>query len=108
MYLAVPGKPVPKRVLPATDQSIVVADGAAPVNAVQVIGSRIRHDGTGTAAASWTAAAANARFLIEVGRGIDNDAGEILREEPRSGRHIGQCARWIEVVTLIDNPGITH
>lgn len=38
------------------------------------------HDGTGAAAPSWTAAATNARFLIEVGRGIDNDAGEILRK----------------------------
>jgi hypothetical protein len=94
MYLIVPGKPVPKSVLPAADQSIVVADGAVPVNAVQVIASRIRHDGTGAAAASWTAATANARFIIEVGRGIDNDVGEILRKEPRAGRHIGERARW--------------
>jgi len=71
-------EPVPERVLPAADESVVIADGAIPINAVQVIGTGIGHDGPGASAPARTSATADARFVIKVGRGIDDDAGEVL------------------------------
>src|SRR5208282_6169261 len=108
MSLFVYREPVPERVLPAADESVVIADGAIPVDAVEVIGTGIGHHGPGATAPPWTSATANAGFVIKVGRGIDDDAGEILRKQPRTNRHIGECARWVEVVPQIDDPGITH
>jgi hypothetical protein len=101
-------EPVPERVLPAADESVVIADGTIPVDASQVVSAGIGHHHPGATAPSWTSATANARFVIKVSRGIDNDAGEILRKQPRRGRHIGECARWVEVMPEIDDPGITH
>src|SRR5260221_1942011 len=37
-------EPVPERVLPTADESVVVANGAVPMNAFQFIGAGIRHD----------------------------------------------------------------
>jgi len=71
-------EPVPERVLPAADESVVVANGTVPMNALQVIGAGIRHDDAGARAASRTSATTDARFIIKIGRGIDDDAGEVL------------------------------
>jgi hypothetical protein len=71
-------EPVPERVLPTADESVVVANGAVPMNALQFIGAGIRHDDAGATAPSRTSATADAGFVIEVGRGIDDDAGEVL------------------------------
>ena len=43
-------EPVPERVLPTADESVVVANGAVPMNALQVIGAGIRHDDAGATA----------------------------------------------------------
>ena len=94
--------------MPAADESVVIADGAVPINTVQVIGVGIRHHGSRATPPSWTSATADAGLFIKVSRGIDNDAGAILRKQPRRGRHIGECARWVEVMPEIDDPGITH
>lgn len=69
---------VPESVLPAADESLVVANGAMPMNALQVIGAGIRHDDAGARAPSPTSATTDARFIIKIGRGIDDDAGEVL------------------------------
>ena len=78
MSFVVYREPVPERVLPAADESVVIADGAVPMNAPQVIGTGIGHHGPGATAPSGTSATADARFIIKVGRGIDDDAGEVL------------------------------
>jgi hypothetical protein len=49
-------EPVPKRGLPSADESVVVANGAVPVNALQFIGAGIRHDDAGAKAPSRTSA----------------------------------------------------
>lgn len=71
-------EPIPKRVLPATDQSVVVANGAVPMNARQFIRAGIRHDDAGATAPSRASAASDAGFVIQIGRGIDDDTGEVL------------------------------
>ena len=71
-------EPVPESILPAADGTVVVANGAVPMNALQIIGAGIRHDDAGAAAPSWTSSAADAGFVIKVGRGIDDDTGEVL------------------------------
>ena len=78
MSLFVYREPVPERVLPAADESVVVADGAVPMNALQFIGAGIRHDDAGATAPSRTSATADAGLVIKIGRGIDDDAGEVL------------------------------
>ena len=78
MSLFVYREPVPKRVLPTADESVVVADGTVPMNALQVIGAGVRHDDAGATASSRTAATANAGFVVKIGRGIDDDAREVL------------------------------
>ena len=108
MSLCVCGEPVPERVLPAADESVVIADGTIPVDAFHVVSTGVGHHDPSATAPSWTSATANARFVIKVSRGIDNDAGEILGKQPRRRRHIGECARWVEVMPQIDDPGITH
>jgi hypothetical protein len=80
MSLFVYREPVPERVLPAADESVVIANGAVPMNALQFIGARIRHDDAGATAPSRASAAADAGFVIEVGSGVDDDAGEVLGE----------------------------
>ena len=71
-------EPVPERVLPTADESVVVANGAVPMNALQFIGAGIRHDDAGATAPSRTSATADAGFVIKIGRGIDDDAREVL------------------------------
>jgi hypothetical protein len=71
-------EPVPERVLPTADESVVVANGAVPMNALQFIGAGIRHDDAGATAPSRMSATADAGFVIKIGRGIDDDTGEIL------------------------------
>ena len=78
MSLFVNRESVPERVLPAADEPVVIADGAVPMNALQIIGAGIGHHGPGAPASSRTSATADARFIIKVGRGIDDDAGEVL------------------------------
>ena len=78
MSLVVYREPVPERVLPTADESVVIANGAVPMNALQVIGTRIRHDDAGATAPSRTSATADAGFVIEVGCGVDDDAREVL------------------------------
>ncbi len=78
MSLFIYCEPVPERVLPTADESVVVANGAVPMNALQFIGARIRHDDAGATAPSRTSATADAGFVIKIGRGIDDDAREVL------------------------------
>jgi hypothetical protein len=78
MSVLVYREPVPKSVLPAADESVVVANGAVPMNALQFIGAGIRHDDAGATPPSRTSATADAWFVIKIGRGIDDDTGEEL------------------------------
>ena len=71
-------EPVPERVLPAADESVVIANGAVPMNALQCIGAGIRHDDAGATAPSRTSATADAGFVVKIGCGIDDDAREVL------------------------------
>ena len=71
-------EPVPERVLPTADESVVVANGAVPMNALQFIGAGIRHDDADAAAPSRSSATADARFVIKIGRSINDDAREVL------------------------------
>ena len=75
-------QPVPERVLPTADEPVVITNGAVPMNALQVIGAGIRHDDAGARSPSRTPATADAKFVIKVGRGIDDDAREVLGESP--------------------------
>jgi hypothetical protein len=72
--------------LPAADESVVVANGAMPMNALQFIGAGIRHDDAGATAPSRTSATANAGFVVKVGRGIDDDTGEVLGPQQSRAR----------------------
>jgi hypothetical protein len=78
MSVLVYREPVPKRVLPAADKSVVIADWAVPINTVQVIGTGMGHHHPGATAPSRTSATADAGFVIKIDRGIDDDAGEVL------------------------------
>lgn len=69
---------VPEGVLPAAVKSVVIADGAMPVNALQIISTGIGHHGPGATTPSGTSSTADTRFIIEVGSGIEDDAGEVL------------------------------
>jgi hypothetical protein len=73
-------EPIPESILPAADESVVIANGAVPMNALQVIGAGIRHDDAGATAPSRTSATADSGFVIKIGRGIDDDAREVLCE----------------------------
>src|ERR1700679_3098363 len=108
MSLFVYREPVPERVLPAADESAVLAIGAVPMNALQVIGAGIRHDHAGATAPSRASATADAGFLIKIGRCIDDDAREVLGQSSCWGRHIGERTRRVEIVPKVDDPGITH
>jgi hypothetical protein len=48
------------------------------MNALQFIGAGIRHDDAGATSPSRASATADAGFVIEIGRGIDDDAREVL------------------------------
>ena len=50
----------------------------------------------------------DAGFIVNVGSRIDHDAGEIFGEEPRTAWHVGERARWIKIVSDVDDPGFTH
>jgi hypothetical protein len=52
--------------------------GSARRNALQFIGAGIRHDDAGATAPSRTSTRADAGFVIKIGRGIDDDAREVL------------------------------
>ena len=78
MRFVVYREPVPERVLPTADESVVIANGAVPMNSLQFIGAGIRHDDAGATAPSRTSAAADAGFVIKIGRGIDDNAREVL------------------------------
>lgn len=108
MSILVYGEPVPQRVLPTVDESVVVANGAAPMNPLQFIGAGMRHDDAGARAPSRTSATVHAGLVIKIGRGIDDDADEVLGESSSWGRHVSQCTRLVEVVAHVDDPGITH
>jgi len=78
MSVLVYRKPVPKSIPPAADGSVVVANGAVPMNFLQFIGAGIRHDGAGATTSCRASATANAGFVVKIGRGIDDDAREVL------------------------------
>jgi hypothetical protein len=80
MRIVVYREPVPERVLPAADESVVIANGAVPMNALQVIGAGIRHDDAGATAPSRASTTADSRLVIKIGRGIDDDARKVLGE----------------------------
>jgi hypothetical protein len=69
---------VPDGVLPAADESVVIAHRAMPMNAVQVIGTGIGHYDPRATASSRTSSTADARFIIKVCRRIKDDVGEVL------------------------------
>ncbi len=101
-------KSIPDRILPAADEAIVLADWAVPVDTVQIVGGRVRHDDPPTGTSSRTPAATDAGFIVNVGRGVDDDVGEIFSKQPGTAWHIGERARWVEIVSDIDDPGVTH
>ncbi len=101
-------KSIPERILPSADEAVVIADWAVPIDAVKIVGGRVRHDDPATATSSRTPAATDAGFIVNVGRGVDDDVGEIFGEEPRTAWHIRERARWVEIVSDIDNPSVTH
>src|SRR6266436_7957996 len=100
--------PVPERVLPAANESAVVANLAVQVDAVEVVGSRIRHHDTGATAPSRTSSTTDARFVVKIGGGGNDDAGEVLGEQSCTGRHVSERADRVEIMPDIDDPGVTH
>ena len=84
---------VPDRILPAADEAVVVADWAVPIDTVKIVGGRVRHDDPATATSSRTPAATDTRFIVDVGSGVDDDAGEIFGKQPGTAWHVGERAR---------------
>ena len=102
------GEPIPDRLLPAADEAFVVADWAVPKDTVQIVGGRVRHDDPATATSSRMPAATDTRIIVNVGSGVHDDAGEIFGKQPGTAWHIGERARWVEIVSNVDDPGVTH
>ncbi len=101
-------KSIPERILPSADEAVVIADWAVPIDAVKIVGGRVRYDDPATATSPRTPATTDAGFIVNVGSRIDHDAGEIFGEEPRTAWHVGERARWIKIVSEVDDPGVTH
>ncbi len=91
MRAVVEDEAVPKRILPTADEPVVVTNGAMPMDTVEIVGTRIRHHGTRTATPSRPSTTADSRFIVEVGRGIDDDAREVFGEQSGTSRHV--CER---------------
>lgn len=76
------GEPIPHGVLPAADESVVVADRAVPEDAAVLVVGGIGHDDALAAAMARSSPAAHGGRIIEVVGGVDNDAGEVFGEQP--------------------------
>ncbi len=75
--------------MPSADEAVVIADWAVPIDAVKIVGGRVRYDDPATAMSSRTPAATDAGFIVNVGSRIDHDAGEIFA---RSLARLGMSA----------------
>jgi len=74
-------KAIPERPLPASDDSMVVAYGAVPVNTIVLVCGRIGHYNSPAALVLRPASATNSGQIIEIGCCIYNDTDEVLRQE---------------------------
>jgi hypothetical protein len=101
-------KAIPERPLPTSDDSMVVANRAVPVNAVVLVPGRIGHYNSLSALVVRPASATNSGWIIEMCRCIYNDTGEVLRQESCSRGHIGERAGGREIVAQINDPTIDH
>jgi hypothetical protein len=54
------------------------------------------------------ATALYSRWIVDVGSGINYDAGEVLGQEPGSRGHLGDGTGGTEILPKIDDPGVTH
>lgn len=101
-------KAVPEGLLPAADDSIVRARRAIPINTVVLVAGRIGDHDPGATPMLRPAAALHVRWIVDVGSGIDYDAGEVLGQEPSSRGHLGDGTGGTEIMPKIDDPGVTH
>lgn len=101
-------KAIPERPLPASDDSMVVANRAVPVNALVLVCGRIGHYNSLAALVLRPASATNSGWIIEMRRRIYHDTGEVLRQESCSRWHFGKCTGGREIVAQINDPAINH
>lgn len=101
-------KAIPECALPASDDSMVVAYRAVPVNAIVLVCGRIGHYNSLAALVLRPASATNGGWIIQMRRRIYNDTGEVLRQESCSSGHVGKCTGRREIVAQIDDPAIDH
>ena len=101
-------KAIPECPLPASDDSMVVTNRAVPVDAIVLVPGRIGHHDSLATLVLRPASATNSGRIIEIGRCIHHDTGEVLGQESCSRGHIGERAGGSEIVTQIDDPAIDH
>jgi hypothetical protein len=102
------GEAVPQGVLPATDNALVITGEAVPVDAVFLVGGGEGHHDAAATAMSQPSPTAYTRRIIEVGGGVDHDAREVLGQQARATGHRGERAGRRQVVSKIDDPGVSH
>jgi hypothetical protein len=74
------GEAVPECALPSSDSAVVVVDRAVLVDRIIFIRGRVGHHNADAGAVSRPATASHAWFLVNIGRGVDDDAGEVLSQ----------------------------
>jgi hypothetical protein len=79
-----------------------------PINAVVLVECWVGHYDALAAAMTWTSTTADGRGIVDISGSVDHNAREIFCQEARPAGHVGQGARWCEVVLKIDDPSIAH
>ncbi len=95
---------IPKGFLPATDEPVVIAYRAVPVDALEIVSAGVRHHDAGAAFVPWTPAAAHSGFFIEIGGGIEHNTGKVLGQLAGRARHVGDRPGRSEIMAKIDDP----
>lgn len=101
-------KAIPERPLPASDDAMVVANRAVPVNAIVLVPGRIGHYNSLAALVLWPASATNSGQIIEIGCCIYNDTSEVLGQESCSRGHISERAGGGKIMAQINDPTLDH
>ena len=55
-----------------------------------------------------TPATTHTGFLVEVGRGVEHDAGKVLGEQTRAAGQLGHGPSGCQIMAQIDDPGVAH
>jgi hypothetical protein len=78
------------------------------VDAVFLVGGGEGHHDAAATAMSQPSPTAYTRRIIEVGGGVDHDAREVLGQQAGAAGHRGERAGRRQVVSKIDDPGVSH